>query len=255
MILTNPLTLLVLSYAVVALSIAFVPPILSMRLAAFGAALAVAVFGLLYADRSQLSIVWLEFCATCTFATILYANVFLLIMKTTPPSDSSWTKRLFWVIDLAFNPRGIGTTWQIRNVPLFSRKDPTYVPSRRSFIIQRIITSVQFYLLTKIFNVVSAKVYIENLQDGDYIEYKESIIRRIKDVSMHELFIRAWLPWQIFFKLWSRNQYLHSFVSVLAVIFGDEPRRWPPMYDYIGEAYSLRKFWGYVSVLTNTLKH
>ena len=246
MILTNPFVQLFLSYSVTAVSIAFVPPIPMMRLSAFGVVLVVAVFGLLYKDRTQASVVWLDFCAVCTCGVILYANYFLVLMKATPPPRSSWTSRLLWAVDLVLNPRGIGTTWQVRNLPPFSKRDPKYVPSRCIFIIQRIATGLQFYVMMKAFTVVDAEIYNASLQDGDYNEYKESIIRRIGDVSMRELFIRAWLPLQNVFGVWSRNQYLHCLVSVIAVTFGDKPRRWPPLYGNIRDAYSLRRFWGYV---------
>jgi len=170
-------------------------------------------------------------------------------MKATPPSGSRSIKRLIWAVDLVLNPRGIGTSWQIRNLPAFSKMDPHYVPSRRSFIIQRIATGLILYATLRVYPLIEAKIYVANLRDGDYSEYKESIIRRIGEVSMHELFVRAWLPLPFFFTAWCRHQYFHSLVSVPAVALGDEPRRWPPLYGDVRDAYSLRQFWGYVSIL------
>ena len=248
MIWTNPLVQLLLSYAVVAVSIAVVPPIPTMRLGALCTVLAFAIPGLLYKDRAHTAAVWVEFCAECTCGVILYANHFLLLMNATPPSGLDWTKRLLWAVDLVFNPRGIGTDWQVRNLPSFS-----LLPSRRRFIIQRVFSSISFYFMWKAFEVINRYFYIGSLQYGDYSEYKESIIRRLGDVTMHELFIRSWLPLQSFFGVWSRNQYLHSMVSVFAVAFGDKPQRWPPLYGHVREAYSLRRFWRYVSMFTSSL--
>jgi hypothetical protein len=243
---TNPFVQLFLSYAVAIVSVAFLPPTPMIRLSAFYGVLAYTVLGVCYTDRSQATPVWLEFCAECTFGIVLYSHHFIFLAKAAPPPGSSTTRRLTWAVSLAANPRGIGTTWQIRNLPSFSRKDPSYVPLRRSFIIQRIATCLFFYVMMKSFRVVDEEIFIASLRDGDYSEYKESVIRRIGDVSMRELFIRAWLPFHSFINVWCQHQCLHCLLSVSAVVLGDEPHRWPPLYGYIREAYSLRRFWGYV---------
>lgn len=249
MIRADPFIHLLLSYAAVTISIAFMPPTPMIRLGAFGGVLACVITGILYMDRSTSSRLALKSCAFCQCGVVLYANYFLLLMKATPPPGSSSIDRLKWTVDLVSNPRGIGTPWQARNLPAFSRKDPHYVPSRRRFIIQRIATGLTFYAMLKTFNLAQEKIYFANLQSGDYSEYKESIVRRIGEVSPHELFIRAWLPLSSFFALWCRYQYWHSSVSVIFVILGDEPRRWPPLYGSLRDAYSLRQFWRYGSVL------
>jgi len=216
-----------------------------MRSSAFCGVVAYAIYGLLHKDRSQASEAWLEFYAECTCGVMFYASYFLVLMRATPPLGSSAVKRLIWAIDMVANPRGVGTTWQIKNLPPFSRKDPTYVPSRYNFIVQRTISFFLIYTMLKMFKVAHAEIYLASLREGDYNEYKESIIRRIRDVSMHELYIRAWLPFNMFFRTWCIHECFHRLVSVFAVILGDDPRRWPPLDGDIREAYSLRRFWGY----------
>jgi hypothetical protein len=248
MIRAHPFVHLFLSYAMIALSIAFVPPNPIIRLGAFGGVVACAISGILYMDRSSASRITLEYCALCQCGVILYSNYFLLFMKATPPLGSSIAKRLIWAVDLVLNPRGIGTSWQIKNLPAFSKKNRNYVPSRPRFIIQRVATGLIFYALIEAFYLAQAKIYVPSLQDGDYSEHKERIIRRIGEASMHELLVRAWLPLPALFTVWCRHQYLHSLVSVIAVALGDEPRRWPPLYGDVREAHSLRKFWGFVLI-------
>ena len=244
----HPLIYLFLSYAVIAGSIAFVPPTSMIRLFAFGGVLTCVIIGMVYMDRGA-STQTLYSCGAVQCGVAIYSNYFLLLIKATPPPGSSSVKRLMWAIDLVFNPRGIGTSWQIRNLPTFSRKDPNYVPSRRRFILQRIATGLIFYGMSKLYYLIEMKIYVASLREGDYGEDKESIIRRMGEASMHELFIRAWLPLSFFFTAWCRHQYLHSLVSASAVAVGDEPRRWPPLYGDIRDAYSLRQFWGYDSIL------
>lgn len=244
----HPFLYLLLSYAVTAGSIAFVPPTSVIRPFAVGGVLACVITGIVYMDRGA-SVQIIYFCAACQVGVALYSNYLLLLMKATPPPGSSNVERLMWAIDLVFNPRGIGTSWQIRNLPTFSRHDPNYVPSRRRFILQRMATGLTLYAMTKVYNQIEEKVYFANLRSGDYSEEKESIIRRFGEVSIHELFVRAWLPLSFFFSSWCRHQYLHSLVSASAVALGHEPRSWPPLYGNVRDAYSLRQFWGYVSIL------
>lgn len=243
MIRIYPILHLFFAYFSVIVCLAFVPPKPMMRLSAFGAVLAYAIFGLLHLDRSRISFTWLEFCTECTCGVLLYANNFIFLMRLAPPPGSN---RLKWAIGVVANPRGIGAKWQIKNLPPFSREDPKYIPPRLWFIVDRVLTGFIIYGMMEMFNVTHQNIYINNLQNGDYDEDKESVIRRIRDVSLRELFIRAWLPLDTLFVVWCQHRYLHSFVSAIAVTLGDEPSRWPPLYGDVREAYSLRRFWRHV---------
>jgi hypothetical protein len=164
-----------------------------------------------------------------------------------PPPGLGRIKKLIWAAEnVSFNPRGIGMPWQIRNIPPFDRKNPNYVPTRFVFIFQRILIAFLFYAMLEAFGVVNTEIYLPTLQDDDYSQEKESIVRRMGDVSMRELLIRAWLPMDHFFGSVCVFTYQHSLVSAIAVAFGDKPQRWPPLLGDIREAYSLRRFWRYV---------
>ena len=40
-----------------------------------------------------------------------------------------------YVLDLLFNPRGLGRPWQVKNIPRFFINDPDYIPSKRESLI------------------------------------------------------------------------------------------------------------------------
>lgn len=245
----DPSLHLFLSYALLSIGIAYVPPKPIFRLNAVVGILAYTVFGLLHLDRSRGSGMWKAFCAQTTFVIVLWANYVLFIIKAMPPPGLGFIKKLMWAVEnIAFNPRGIGMPWQIRNIPPFNRKDPNYVPMRLAFIFQRVITGILFFAILKAFGVIHTEIYLARLRDGDYDEEKESIIRRMRDVSMRELLIRAWLPIDYLVGSVCILKYQHSLVSAIAVALGDKPERWPPLLGDIRDAYSLRRFWGYTSL-------
>ena len=239
----HPFINVLLFYTIVAITAAFVPPKPLLRLGAVGVLLASVVLGLQHIDPCQVSIFWLHHAVECVCGVMLYSIQFIFLMNATPPPGSNWVGKLMWAVGLECNPRGIGTPWQIRNLPPFDRKNPRYVPSRAGFLVQRIVNGLLVYAMFKA-SLAADDIYWAILQEGDYSEYKTSIIRRILDVSMREILIRAWLPLHFLFEVYCQHQYWHCLVSVIAVALGDEPRRWPPLYGDIRDAYSLRRFWG-----------
>lgn len=174
----------------------------------------------------------------------LYASYFLCLIKCTPSPElavkSLWHKAK-WAIGVVSNPRGIGTEWQIRNLPPFSRKDKGYVPSRRSFLVQRIAGFVCFYLLGWVYPQLIALLPLR-------VEDFESSKLRLFSLSTGELLVRVCYAVDAFLLLYIRHNTLHWLVSAIAVLLGDSPERWPPLFGDIRDAYTLRRFWGYVPV-------
>jgi len=203
----NPFVHLFFSYAALAVCrfCAFVPPVPAMRLGAFGAVFSYAILGLLRLDRCRVQQVWLDLFVEWVIGVLLYANYFLVLMSATPPSASTLLGRFSWAVDLVANPRGVGTVWQIKNLPSISR-DPSYVPSRYNSIIRRVAKCLIFYTMLKGFEEVDKLVFWSNLQEGDFDVVNQSIIRRVGDVSVHELFIRLWLPLNTFLRKPSYQQ-------------------------------------------------
>jgi hypothetical protein len=169
MVLIAPSIHLFLSYALLSISVAYVPPTPILRLGALAGILAYGVFGLLHFDHSGSSALWVAFCAQTTFAIMLFANYFLIITKAVPPLGLGAVEKLIWTVyNVTFNPRGIGMPWQIRNTPPFSRRHPSYVPTRFAFVIQRLATSALFFTMLKAFGITSRELFFANLRDGEY---------------------------------------------------------------------------------------
>jgi hypothetical protein len=162
-----------------------------------------------------------------------------------PPPNLTALGKLKWSYELLLNPRGIGTRWQSKKIPPFSAQDPNYVPPKLAFVVQRLARALLAYLVYKLL-VVAREIYDSSLQDGDYNEEKERIIRRLAvgEVSMREIWIRAWMPVDFTVTAHCIYETTHNIVSAIAVVLGGRPQEWPPLLGDITEVFSLRQFWG-----------
>jgi hypothetical protein len=62
-------------------------------------------------------------------------------------SEIEFRSRLLFGISVASSFRFIGTTEEVKSVPYFSKKDPTYVPDRGAFILRAALTAIFCYLV------------------------------------------------------------------------------------------------------------
>lgn len=177
------------------------------------------------------------------FGVLLYSNYYLCIIKESQPPQMTKYNQLRWVIGLVFNPRGIGKPWQISNIPPFSRTNKSFCPSRRTFIGKRVLLFLVFSVMLEVYDAIHLQL---NLKQDDFTDEKIRFFSRLKDVTQREMIVRLWLPFATYLPMYLEYSSLHCIVSVIAVAFGDDPLQWPPLYGDLRDAYSLRRFWGYV---------
>ncbi|KAL8826028.1 MAG: hypothetical protein Q9191_004050 [Dirinaria sp. TL-2023a] len=151
----------------------------------------------------------------------------------------SVTSPFFLPLEPIYNPRGIRKPWQIKNVPVFSTKDRAWVPSRGRFLLRTLALAL-FWCAIR-----DASVPQPLAPDHVIAPSKERLFSRIQEVSSEELFLR--FSAAIFFWVETMAQLRagHHFLSFFTVALGIyEPADWPPMFDSLSEAYSVRQFWG-----------
>lgn len=142
-------------------------------------------------------------------------------------------------ISRTFSPRA-----ELRSdvIPRFRRADPVYVPSRGTFLRQRVWTvawTVAAYHLVSTYRL--------NILVSDFLPPHDRLISRFSDVTLREIVIRF-----NFMTLQLLRPYLlitagHAAASVFAVsVLGQQPKQWPPLWGKLADAYTLRrlyKFW------------
>ena len=240
--LLHPFFLLGLSWASVGAVLICVPPRLPFRLLALGTIAAFMYKAVGVADLSQVLPENRAFFGKCMFAVFLYANYFLCLATETPSSDmTSLYSQLRWATETVLNPRGVGRSWQIRNMPTFSRTDDKhFIPSRKSFIWRRIFLWLWFNILSDVYYEINS---VLRLRSEDFAVEKQYFFRRLDQVTAREVVVRLWLPFYLQVPTYTHYSSLHCLVSTIAVILGDSPSQWPPLFGDISDTYSLRQFW------------
>lgn len=213
-----------------------------------------AVLALLHVDKEQVGQEALQFYGICTVGVCIYGNYFLSIVKLSPLTDASlsgaelspsgvkisFSQKAKWAYRVLANPRGIGTEWQIRNLPLFS--EAQWVPSRRRFLLTQMVACLGFYFLGDLY---SRSLPFIPWQKGDLSPDKVKFFRRLGEVTIRELIVRMFFFVNMFLPQYLLYRAFHSGAAVISVLLlGDSPADWPPLFGDIREAYSIRRFWG-----------
>lgn len=145
----------------------------------------------------------------------------------------------FFPLEPIYNPRGIRKPWQVKNVPAFSTKDRAYVPSRGRFLLRSFVLAV-FWLAIRDASVPQPVAPYHAIAPN-----KERLLSRIWEVTPEELFLRFVIVVFLFFETMAQLALTAHVLSFVTVALGvHEPADWPPMFDSLGEAYSVRQFWG-----------
>ena len=158
-----------------------------------------------------------------------------------PNRQKPITSPFFFPLELIYNPRGIRKPWQVKKVPAFSTKDRAYVPSRGRFLLRTLAMALFWCVIRD----VSAP-QPDFLAPDDFIAPgKERFFSRISEVTSEELLLRFAIVifyWIETLAQLSLASHILSFVTVALGVH--QPVDWPPMFDSLGEAYSVRQFWG-----------
>jgi hypothetical protein len=185
---------------------------------------------------------------------VLYANYFLCVLNSAPPKQARGWNRARWAYGLISYPRGVGTSWQIRNIATFSRTSPSWVPPRRHFVFSRMFKFLCLYALSRLYRRCKRLI---PFQHDDFAPYKVHFFRRIGDVTTHEIAVRLYFPANTFLPFYFGHGAMHCLISSIAVALGDSPAGWPPLYGDVRDGYSLRGFWGqaYQEYLPKCIEH
>ena len=147
----------------------------------------------------------------------------------------------FWI---ASQTRYPATQWPVKNIPPFSTTDSGFVPSKRTFLIQRLMKAVVYILILDFMS-------LGNDTGNDNAELFPSshiaFFTRLPDVSMQEIGLRilmAIMPWVVpYFML----DLFYCVAGISAIMIGvTSVEQWPPFFGPLTRCTSIRKFWGYV---------
>ncbi|KAL8792360.1 MAG: hypothetical protein Q9195_005063 [Heterodermia aff. obscurata] len=146
----------------------------------------------------------------------------------------------FWfAVEQATSRRRIGTPWQIKNVPQFSTRDPSYTPSRSSFLLK---TAASLFYCHVLWYFGST----QRLPDYTLVAIeKQPLLSRLREVTVEEIIFRtfctgfSYLQMVICLKIFP---HVFGFIAVASGL--SEPAAWPPPFGTLSDLYSVRQFWG-----------
>ena len=169
------------------------------------------------------------------YGMMMQSSHWMLLAGASAATHAKQGREWRWAIDMLFSAR-----WGVspRMLPPFRRKNRSYVPTNGWFLLTRswdlVWTVALIYLIRR---------YPLYLYQTDFTTVPDGFLRRISSVTPAEWVIRVYVT-----LLGKGEPYLalragHSLVSVIAVIGGDSPERYPPLFGSIKEAYRVRRFY------------
>ncbi|RDW62420.1 hypothetical protein BP6252_11853 [Coleophoma cylindrospora] len=168
-------------------------------------------------------------------------KVFIDLNKR-PKGESAVYYALRQGTDLVFNKRLIGTAHQVKGVPKFSSKDPSYVPSRTQFITFRATRAILLYLVLGMLLREPPPEIVSFCRPSDRTSFPIRLVQGTvgtEEFTTRFAFTLSYLASSVLFQILG-----HDCISLIAVgILNNDPAAWPPRFDSITTAYTIRRFW------------
>ncbi|KAF5862107.1 hypothetical protein ETB97_012091 [Aspergillus alliaceus] len=157
---------------------------------------------------------------------------------------STLRSRLLWSQNIGFNFRRINTPWQIARLPVFDKANPEYVPSRLKFVLQGILKVCVSFSLLHLCTIDPSDPrvpgIIEKLSDS-----KTVLAPWSHGTSAQGILTQAIITLSFGIVCRSAITGMYTLAAVLLVALGIyDPAEWPPVFNSLTEAWSLRRLWG-----------
>jgi len=152
------------------------------------------------------------------------------------PSDFPLRKKLWWMVDLACGMRMIGWVQEQQN--LISRHPP---PSRRTFLKKTFLKLIVNIVISDLTTSVLALSPPFDYRVHDPADGPETYLAAVP-LLRRVPYVLAWS-----FGMGTGIITSHSVGALVCVGLGrSSPTLWPDIWGKWGDAYTIRKFWGYV---------
>ncbi|KZT69927.1 hypothetical protein DAEQUDRAFT_231740 [Daedalea quercina L-15889] len=175
----------------------------------------------------------------CTLMIQAFTGIYLLWMSDpvhdfrhereyTAPDELPFLRRLYWGLSIMNNPRGVGWTCQVANVP------PAPSEPRWGFVRRRLKRAFYWYMLLDLIQCYERQnpVFSGGRADWKSVSSQGYLLRPV-NIFMRVAGVAAGLAMQ------------HALFAVVTVAIGFSlPRDWPDIYGRWSDAYTVRRFWG-----------
>lgn len=158
--------------------------------------------------------------------------------------QATFLNRLKFAWNSTMSIRNVNTPHEIRNTPYFSSTNPSYIPSRSRFLIRSLATFTITYLLLDLMESAPPPPDL-TLFNPSHVP----VFTRLNEITFEEVVTRivtsgvVWLAAFCIIATW--NAFLEFFFVGTGL---SEPKSWRPLFGSFAETYTVRGFWGYVSL-------
>ena len=154
--------------------------------------------------------------------------------------EVSSLQRIMSATSILLNFRLVGTPHQVKNIPPFSTRNPSYIPSQGEFLKQTATTAVISYLiLDAITSGANPDMAAKYFSTRNIL-----LLSRLSDISSTELGMRLSATVGLGISMNCVQRGIYSIAASVCVASGiSKPASWPPFYGPVIEAYSMRRFW------------
>lgn len=150
-------------------------------------------------------------------------------------------ERLRFGFSATFSLRNMNTPFEVKNVPSFSRRNISYVPSRRRFIFKEVSTFVACFLFLDLASLMPNDDGNKEMFSQNYIP----LLTRLGSISTQEMLNRSMTTLLCWTSMYCTMQILYSASSALCVGLGfSSVKDWRPLFGSPFDAFTLRGFWG-----------
>ena len=152
------------------------------------------------------------------------------------PSNFPFTKKLLWMLDLAYNPRMIGWVDEPRD-----HLPPHPPPSRGKFLRKVVLSLIVNYVQFDFSTLVLAQSPAFDSRVHDPTDGPETYLAAVPFLRRAN-YIRAH-----FTNMSSGLAISQNLLALVCVgLAGSSPTLWPDIWGRWGDAYTVRRLWGYV---------
>ncbi|KAI9164116.1 hypothetical protein HJFPF1_05753 [Paramyrothecium foliicola] len=141
--------------------------------------------------------------------------------------------------EVASSMRGLGTSWEIKNIHHFDSKNPSYVPPAAVFVSANLLKSIICFF-THRFCINTQLALNQRYMSPQYVP----IFRRLQDLSFAELQVRYIATIATVVSIFCFIQGGYSLAAAASVVANPRAvKDWRPIFGTLTDSHCLRLFW------------
>lgn len=159
----------------------------------------------------------------------------------TPKTKNSFWDRIFFSISLPYNYRRINTPWQISRLPCFTSTNPSYIPTKATFLLHSTAKLLVAGTIIHLLTLDPTNLHLSSALSR--LDESKSVLVPF-NFNLYTILLQA--RFTLSFGLVTRAAIVGGYTagSILAVLLGSSPASWPPIAGSLSGAWSLSRLWG-----------